>query len=139
MPCPGKTFVNGITWYSPIITKPEELSFCEECYNQFIRNTPLNIHMRNDGTFIGVCDFSAKIRELWLAAVRENNIDRFNEYVQSKIEDVRTMRTKYAQLYSNYSLEIQRRGVLVSSQFKSSMEDTALKAPCPVRPVLANS
>ncbi|CAG8764130.1 16099_t:CDS:1 [Cetraspora pellucida] len=127
MPCPGKTFTSSITWYSPKFINPEELSFCEECYNQFIRNTPLNMYMRNDGTFIGVCDFSVKIQEQWLTAVSGNDINIFRKYVEPKVVHVRTIRSEYANLQSHHSLETQRKGVLVYSQLKNRGQGAALE------------
>ncbi|CAG8448087.1 11428_t:CDS:1 [Dentiscutata heterogama] len=116
MLCPGKNFVGGITWYSPSFTQPGEFKFCEECYNQFIRNTPLSVYMRNDGIQIATCDFSPSIKQRWFMSVSENNINIFIQYVEPKLRRTRDVRSRLFQLQALKSLESERRSALVTSQ-----------------------
>ncbi|CAG8778193.1 27601_t:CDS:2 [Gigaspora margarita] len=94
MPCPGSNCVDGITWFSPNFTQPGEFTFCEECYNQFIRNTPLNVYMQNGGILSGNCDFSSNVKQQWLIALRD----------------------RMARLQVILSQELQRKQFLITSQ-----------------------
>ncbi|CAG8738083.1 1369_t:CDS:1, partial [Racocetra persica] len=93
------------------------LLFCEECYNQFIRNTPLSLYIRNDGIFIGNCDFSPDIKKQWSAAVSENKIEEFKKFVEPKLGRIRRIQSRQAELQVSSSLEAQRKDALVRSQF----------------------
>ncbi|CAG8618652.1 27870_t:CDS:1, partial [Gigaspora margarita] len=106
--------VNGITWYSPNFTRPGEFAFCEECYNQFIRNTPLNVYIRKDGIFTGNCDFSPNVKQQWLIAVSKNDINIFWKYVESKLGRARELHAHLAQLQALHTQETQMKGLLIN-------------------------
>ncbi|KAF0453081.1 hypothetical protein F8M41_001797 [Gigaspora margarita] len=120
MPCPGSNNVNGITWYSPNFTRPGEISFCEECYNQFIRNTPLNVHIRKDGIFTGNCDFSPNVKQQWFIAVSKNDINIFWKSVESKLGRARELHRNLAHLKMNCTHERQINRLLRASMNQSS-------------------
>ncbi|KAF0513790.1 hypothetical protein F8M41_017744 [Gigaspora margarita] len=116
MPCPGSNCVEGITWYSPNFTQPGEFTFCEECYNQFIRNTPLNVYMQNGGILSGNCDFSSNVKQQWLIAVSRNDINIFRGYVEPRLGHIRELRDRMARLQVIFSQELQRKQFLITSQ-----------------------
>ncbi|CAG8795441.1 18655_t:CDS:1, partial [Gigaspora margarita] len=116
MPCPGSNCVDGITWYSPNFTQPGEFAFCGECYNQFIRNTPLNVYMRNDGIQSGNCDFSSNVKQQWLIAVSRNDINIFRGYVEPRLGHIRELRDRMDRLQVILSQELQRKEFLIISQ-----------------------
>ncbi|CAG8612008.1 10085_t:CDS:1, partial [Cetraspora pellucida] len=117
MPCPGTNRVDGIAWYSPNFTQPGEFAFCEECYNQFIRNTHLSIYMRNDGIQNGgSCDFSSNVKQKWFVAVNRNDINLFKEYVEPKLGQIRELQDRLARLQILTAQELQRKETLISLQ-----------------------
>ncbi|RIB25971.1 hypothetical protein C2G38_2066132 [Gigaspora rosea] len=126
MPCPGSNNVNGITWYSPNFTRPGEFAFCEECYNEFIRNTPLNVHIRKDGIFTGNCDFSPNVKQQWLIAVSKNDINIFWKYVESKLGRVRELHAHLAQLQALHTQETEMKGLLIKYMFECRGQGFAL-------------
>ncbi|RIB23311.1 hypothetical protein C2G38_2032867 [Gigaspora rosea] len=115
-PCPGSNFVDGITFYSPNFTQPGEFTLCEECYNQFVRNTPLSVYMQSIESQSGNCDFSSNVKQQWLIAVSRNDINIFKGYVETKLEHIRGLRDRAARLQVSLSQELQRKQFLITSQ-----------------------
>ncbi|RIB23312.1 hypothetical protein C2G38_2073211 [Gigaspora rosea] len=115
-PCPGSNYVEGITLYSPNFTEPGEFTFCEECYNQFIRNTPLSVYMQNIGIQSGNCDFSSNVKQQWLIAVSRNDINIFRGYVEPKLGHIRELQDSKTRLHAIFSQELQRKQNLMHTQ-----------------------
>ncbi|RIB29879.1 hypothetical protein C2G38_2027339 [Gigaspora rosea] len=119
MPCPGRYYVSDLAWYSPYFTKVEEFGFCKECYNQYIRNTPLNIHIQSVGIVhkACACAFTHNVKQQWFLAVGKNDINLFKKYVEKVLERNRDIRDRIARLQILTTQEMQRKQSLISLQF----------------------
>nr|CAG8491156.1 2977_t:CDS:1 [Entrophospora candida] len=112
-PCPRDTIVTNRKWYSPNWTKRGEFTFCEECYHQFIKNTPFNTYIRYDGELpFSVCCFRPNVKQNWFFAISMNNINIFAQHIEPQNAELKI-------LYSSLTYESERQRILITQKGQS--------------------
>src|ERR1043165_5611557 len=125
LPCKGNDIVrDNRKWYSPNWTERGKVTFCEECYHQFVKDTSLSGHIRNDGEFEACCcDFNLDMKKQWELAVNKDDIEQFQQYLD-KIEKFNLLKAKMdIELARQRALLKQKGEVIALSLLSDDSED----------------
>ncbi|KAF0333088.1 hypothetical protein F8M41_016957 [Gigaspora margarita] len=83
------------------------------------RNTPLNVHIRNDGIFTVNCDFLPNVKQQCFIAVSKNDIN-------TKLGRARELHAHLAQLNALHTQETQMKRLLIKYMLKCHRHSAVL-------------